>query len=195
MYYSVWHQWVLEFSIFHSKHCPLCRECSIMPPPLFQSALLCLIEQYTFHICHQKHLTICTYSIYTKCIEQKGLSQERERLIVKNYRVGLVSGPSTQSYSRPTVYILCSVFNSITPSAASLKKDASTGLVNWLVDVALGFASRLVESCNGDVRWERDRHFFFLGGGKSSANHSSIPKVKPSSSQPSTDEVSKLEAS
>ena len=58
-------------------------------------------------------------------------SQSRERKIDSaNYRVGLVSGPSTQSYSRPTVYMLFSVFNSITPSAASLKTDASTGLVN-----------------------------------------------------------------
>ena len=90
--------------------------------------------------------------------------------------------------------VLCSVFNGITPLAASLKTDASTGLANRLVDdVAPGFASRLVESCYGDVRRERDRHLFFLGGGKSSANHSSIPKLKPGRSQPSTDEVSKLE--
>ena len=88
--------------------------------------------------------------------------------------------------------VLCSVFNGITPLAASLKTDASTGLANRLVDdVAPGFASRLVG--NGDVRRERDRHLFFLGGGKSSANHSSIPKLKPGRSQPSTDEVSKLE--
>ena len=44
---------------------------------------------------------------------------------------------------------------------------------------------RLVESCRGNERRVRERHFLFLGGW-SSLSHSSIPKLKPGQSKPST---------
>jgi hypothetical protein len=77
--------------------------------------------------------------------------------------------------------VLCSVFNGITPLAASCKIDASTK-TGWLV-----------ESCRGDERRLRERHFLFLGGW-SSLSHSSIPKLKPGRSQPSTEVLSKVES-
>ena len=159
-----------------------------MPPPLFQCSIMTIHFPYVI-----KTLGI---DFLVSKIKQQSHLHTNSASWLSNVLSGTVSAledarERAQHSKLFTAHrVLCSVFN----GAASLKTDASTGLANRLVDdVAPGFASRLGVSCNGDVRRERDRHLFFLGGGKSSANHSSIPKLKPGRSQPATDEVSKLE--
>ena len=96
-----------------------------------------------------------------------------------------MSGPSTQSYSRPTVY-------SAPSSTVSLKTDASTGLANRLVDGAPG-ANRLVDVATVTYGGREIGTFSSWAAESPSQTIHPSPNYKPGRSQPSTDEVSKLE--
>ena len=99
---------VLEFSIVHSKHCPLCRECSIMQPHcsrvLHYAQLNNTLSKY---ICHQNSCHIICTAILLTCIttqNAKGLRFDAVHSSARSLRMRWIeTTTSSPSIARPAI--------------------------------------------------------------------------------------------